>query len=69
MEMEAINDRFTEAQLEEAIIELFKNEGYEYENKYFYAFFNYCFLVHSVLLFQNIVRICVIHVWVIFPIR
>ena len=32
MEMEAINERFTEAQLEEAIIELFKNEGYEYVN-------------------------------------
>ena len=32
MEMEAINERFTEAQLEEAIIELFKNEGYEYTN-------------------------------------
>ncbi|MBR2841338.1 type I restriction endonuclease subunit R [Candidatus Saccharibacteria bacterium] len=30
--MEAINERFTEAQLEEAIIELFKNEGYEYVN-------------------------------------
>lgn len=32
MEMEAINERFTETQLEEAIIELFKNEGYDYEN-------------------------------------
>ena len=32
MEMDAINERFTEAQLEEAIIELFKKEGYEYIN-------------------------------------
>lgn len=32
METETINERFTEAQLEEAIIELFKNEGYEYVN-------------------------------------
>ncbi len=30
--MDAINERFTEAQLEEAIIELFKEEGYEYVN-------------------------------------
>lgn len=32
METETIDERFTEAQLEEAIIELFKNEGYEYVN-------------------------------------